>query len=76
MPMLPSPALPVCFEDLSPAERAAAAGAASQFLLENDYASLDEACRDLAVSHQDLWDRIMDFAGLRACQIPAFVMVH
>ena len=66
----------ICFEDLSPADRAAAARAASQFLLENDYASIDEACQDLEVSHQQLWDRVMDFAGLPACQIPAFVMVH
>ncbi|MGF1641191.1 MAG: hypothetical protein ACFCUO_09610 [Rhodospirillales bacterium] len=66
----------VCFEDLSPADRAAAAGAASRFLLENDYASLDDACQDLAVDPQDLWDRIMDVAGLAPCFVPAFVMVH
>jgi hypothetical protein len=74
--MEPSPIPRICFEDLSPADRAAAARAASQFLLENDYVSLDEACRDLAVNQQELWDRIMDFAGLPACQIPAFVMFH
>ena len=51
-------------------------GAASRFLLENDYASLDEACDDLAVDQQQLWDRIMDFAGLPPCLIPAFVMVQ
>lgn len=71
-----SPSPKVCFEDLSPADRAAAAHAASQFLLENDYVSIDEACQDLAVTHQELWDRIMDFAGLPECEIPAFVMVH
>ena len=70
--MDPVPTLQICFEDLSPADRAAAASAASRFLLENDYASIDEACQDLAVSHQQLWDTIMDFAGLPACQIPAF----
>jgi len=74
--MVPNPIPKVCFEDLPPADRAAAARAASQFLLENDYASLDEACQDLAVDQQVLWDRIMDFAGLPACQMPAFVMVH
>jgi hypothetical protein len=74
--MEPNPFLKACFEDLPAADRAAAARAASQFLLENDYASLDEACQDLAVDQQMLWDRIMDFAGLPACRIPAFVMVH
>lgn len=74
--MDPVPTLKICFEDLSPTDRAAVAQAASQFLLENDYVSIDDACQDLAVSHQALWDRIMDFAGLPACQIPAFVMVH
>lgn len=75
-PMDPVPTLKICFEDMPPADRAAAARAASQFLLENDYASIDEACQDLAVSHQELWDRILDFAGLPACQIPAFFMVQ
>lgn len=74
--MEPSSIPRICFEDLSPADRAAAARAASRFLLENDYVSLDEAGRDLAVSQQGLWDRIIDFAGLPACQMPAFVMFH
>jgi hypothetical protein len=74
--MRPSPISRICFEDLLPAERAAAASAASRFLLENDYASLDEACQDLAVGQQELWDRIMDFAELPPCLIPAFVMVQ
>ena len=74
--MRPSPISRICFEDMLPAERAAAAGAASRFLLENDYASLDEACDDLAVDQQQLWDTIMDFAGLPPCVIPPFVMVQ
>jgi hypothetical protein len=63
------------FEEMVPAARAAAAQAASRFLLENDYVSLAEACAVEGCSLQELWDRVMAAAGLPACDAPVFALV-
>lgn len=63
------------FEDLPLADRTAAARAASQFLLNNDYVSLMEACEALDLTLPELWDKIMAEAGLPACELPAFAPV-
>ena len=63
------------FDDLLLAERTAAARAACQFLLKNDYVSLDEACQTLNLTLQELWDKIMQEAGLPLCEVPAFALV-
>lgn len=61
-----------CFEDMAPAERADAAGAASQYLLAHDFSSLQEASDDRGVALQELWDEIMVLAELPACSVPLF----
>jgi len=66
---------PMRFEDLAPADRTAAARAASQFLLNNDYVSLPEACEALDLTLPELWDKIMAEAGLPACEPPSFAPV-
>ena len=63
------------FEDLPLADRTAAARAASQFLLKNDYISLPEAGEALDLTMAQLWDKIMAEAGLPACELPAFAPV-
>ncbi len=60
------------FEDMAPHERAAAAQAASRYLLANDFASLDEACETRGLAMQDLWDDIIAVARLPACSVPVF----
>ncbi len=64
------------FDDLPAADRAKAAHAASQFLLSHDFASFDEACRELETPLQELWDRIMSRAGLPPCRLPSFFAFH
>jgi hypothetical protein len=61
------------FEDLPPAARTEAARAAREFMQKNGYISLMEAGGSLNLaSLQELWDRIMEEAGLPACEAPAF----
>lgn len=62
----------VPFEDMAPGARAAAARAASTYLLVNDFVSLDEACEQRGLAFQQLWDEIMADAGLPACGVPVF----
>ena len=63
------------YDSMEPQARTKAARAASQFLLENDYVSLQEACEALGLTLQGLWDKIMAEAGLPACEAPTFVLV-
>ncbi len=60
------------FEEMSPGVRAAAAGAASRFLLDHDYVSLAEACAAQDCTLPELWARIMAAAGLPVCEPPVF----
>jgi hypothetical protein len=60
------------FEDMAPGERADAAQAASRYLLDHDFASLQEACDDRGLALQELWDEIMALARLPACSVPLF----
>ncbi len=63
------------YDSMEPQARAKAARAAAQFLLENDYVSLQEACEALDLSLQGVWDKIMAEAGLPACEAPTFVLI-
>jgi hypothetical protein len=63
------------YDSMEPGARAKAARAAAQFLLENDYVSLQEASETLGLALPKLWDKIMDEAGLPACEAPTFVFV-
>ena len=63
------------YDTMSPAARATAARAASQFLLKHDFVSLEEAGEALELTLQQLWDRIMEEAGLPACEVPSFALV-
>ncbi len=60
------------FEDMAPGDRADAAGAASRYLLDHDFASLQEASDDRGLAVQVLWDEIMVLARLPACSVPIF----
>lgn len=53
-------------------DRAAAAQAASRYLVANDFASLEEACEARGLAMQDLWDDILGRACLPACTVPLF----
>lgn len=64
--------VPQNFEDMAPADRAAAAQAASRYLLVHDFASLEEACETRGVALQELWDEILVLARLPACTVPVF----
>lgn len=66
---------PMKYDSMQPKARAEAARAAARFLMENDYVSLQEAGEALGLSPQGLWDKIMDEAGLPACNIPTFALV-
>lgn len=57
---------------MAPGDRAAAAQAASRYLLANDYASLEEACETQGLAMQELWDEILVLACLPACTVPVF----
>jgi hypothetical protein len=46
--------------------------AASQFLLRNDYVSLQEAAEHRGLSIHQLWREIVVDAGLPACELPTF----
>jgi hypothetical protein len=46
--------------------------AASQFLLRNDYVSLQEAAEHRGVEVHQLWREIILDAGLPGCELPAF----
>ena len=46
--------------------------ATSQFLLRNDYVSLQEAAEHRGTSIHELWREIVIDAGLPACELPAF----
>lgn len=73
MAMTTSDAASLCrFEDMAPGERADAADAASRYLLDHDFASLQEACDDRGLAVQELWDEIMILAHLPACSVPLF----
>ena len=63
------------FDDLPADRRATIAMAASRYLVANDYVSVYEACEILELNLQQLWDRIMDDAGLPRCEHPEFGMV-
>lgn len=63
------------YDAMSPGARATAARAASRFLLDNDYVSLEEAGEALDLTLQQVWDRIMEEAGLPACELPSFALV-
>ena len=60
------------YESLAPEERARVATAASQFLLRNDYVSLQEAAEHRAISVHQLWREIIVEAGLAECELPVF----
>ena len=60
------------YDGMGPAGRTKAAHAVARFLLENDYASLQEACEALELSPQDLWDRILAESSLPPCEISTF----
>lgn len=62
------------FEDLSPEERARASMAACQFLLRNDYVSLQEGADRREISLHQLWREIIVEAGLPICALPAFAV--
>ena len=49
--------------------------AASRFLLDNGYVSLEEACLARDVTMEMLWAAILDEAGLPPCTVPAFAMM-
>ena len=63
------------FDDLPPDQRAEMAAAVSRYLLAHDYISVYEACEHLEINLQQLWDKIMDDAGLPRCEHPEFGMV-
>lgn len=65
-----------CFEDMPPGERADAASAASRYLLDHDFASLQEASDHRGVALQELWDEIMILARLPACSVPLFAFTN
>jgi hypothetical protein len=55
-----------------PEDRARVAMAASQFLLRNDYVSLQEAAEQRGTEIHQLWREIIVGAGLPGCELPAF----
>jgi hypothetical protein len=66
----------VVFENLSPEDRASAASAACQFLLRNEYVSLQQAADMRGISMQDLWNDIMADAGLPVSDLPVFAFAR
>ncbi|MFZ1641082.1 MAG: hypothetical protein WAV07_06515 [Candidatus Contendobacter sp.] len=60
------------FEDLPLHDRHAAELAASRFLAQHRYVSLDEACEMLDLTLPELWSRIMRDVGLPDCDPPVF----
>jgi hypothetical protein len=64
--------MPARFEDLPPDSRHDAERAACRFLVQNRYASLDEACQDRDLTLAGLWSLILREAGLPDCEPPAF----
>lgn len=60
------------FEDMDMEARTAAARAASRFLIDFEYVSMDEACGDRGLTLQQLWDLMMAEAGLPRCDVPEF----
>jgi hypothetical protein len=60
------------YESLLPEDRARVAMAASQFLLRNDYVSLQEAAEQRGTEIHQLWREIIVGAGLPGCELPAF----
>ena len=63
------------YEDMLLEERTAAARAASQFLLDHDYVSLEEACLERHLTLPQLWAVIQAEAGLPPCELPEFAMM-
>lgn len=63
------------FEDMDVEARTAAARAASRFLIDYDYVSMEEACIERGLTMQQLWDLIQAEAGLPASDVPDFVML-
>ena len=60
------------YEDMPIEARTAAAGAASRFLIDNSYASLEEACIDRDVTLPMLWAKIQADSDLPPCDVPDF----
>ena len=50
-----------------------AARAARNFLADSGYVNLAEACEDLRLAPQDLWDQIMEGAGIPKHEMPAII---
>jgi hypothetical protein len=60
------------FEDLSLETRAAIEQAVRQFLIDHDFVSLDEASQERGLLPPDLWQHILEDAGLPDIDPPAF----
>lgn len=60
------------FEDLPQEERYQIERAACRFLVAHRYVSLDEACETLNLTLPDLWNHILQEAGLPESDPPAF----
>jgi hypothetical protein len=60
------------FEDLPPETRAAIEQAVQHFLAKNCYVSLDEASQERDLLLPDLWQHILEDAGLPDSEPPAF----
>ena len=63
------------YESMDVEARTAAAQAASRFLADNGYVSLEEACLARDVTMEALWRGILEEAGLPPCDVPAFAMM-
>lgn len=61
------------FEDLPLEARYQVEQAASRFLVAHRYVSLDEACQTLDLTLADLWNRMLQEAGLPESDPPEFV---
>ena len=63
------------FEDMDVEARSAAARAASRFLIDYEYVSMEEACIERDLTLQQLWDLIQAEAGLPPSEVPEFAMM-
>ena len=64
------------YEDMTDDEQAAASGAVADFLTTNGYNSLEAAMESLNLPVQQVWNQIMEEAGLRECEMPSWIQVE
>ncbi len=65
----------VKYDDMPDEAQGDASEAVAEFLRDNDYENLGDACNDLGLSMQEVWDKIMADGALPECEAPSFIQV-